>query len=107
MSFASRTAMAANPIASGGVGTSTSRQEHHDEREAHQSTAPAHDRRHERAQFRREDSQRLYPPRQNLYSLSRPLAGYGNGRGPSPLPAASVEDRGASADHQRFVLSLD
>src|SRR5213078_615024 len=35
-------------------------------------------------------------------AFSRPLAGYGNGRGPSPLPAASVEDRGASADHQRF-----
>src|SRR5260370_3478572 len=34
--------------------TSTSRQEHRDAREGHQSTAPAHDRRHEeRAQIRR------------------------------------------------------
>src|SRR5258707_14211805 len=33
--------------------TSTSRQEHRDAREGHQSTAPAHDRRHEeRAQIR-------------------------------------------------------
>ena len=34
------------------------------------------------------------------------FAGYRNGRGPSPLPAASDEERGASADHQRFGCSL-
>src|SRR5258707_15807166 len=47
------------------------------EREAHQHAAPAHDRRHDGAQLRREDAQRLYPARQDIYSLSRPRAGYG------------------------------
>src|SRR3984893_15784138 len=47
------------------------------EREAHQPAAPAHDRRHDGAQLRREDAQRLYPARQYIYSLSRPRAGYG------------------------------
>src|ERR1700676_4980946 len=47
------------------------------EREAHQPAAPAHDRRHDGAQLRREDAQRLYPARQDIYSLSRPRAGYG------------------------------
>src|SRR5260370_13641305 len=48
------------------------------EREAHQPAAPAHDRRHDGAQLRREDAQRLYPARQDIYSLSRPRAGYGH-----------------------------
>src|SRR5262249_18508658 len=56
------------------VQTSTSRQEHRNEREAHQSTAPAYDRRHERAQFRREDAQRLYPARLHFHSLPWALA---------------------------------
>src|SRR6266852_3608155 len=47
------------------------------EREAHQPAAPAHDRRHDGAQLRREDAQRLYPARQDIHNLSRPRAGYG------------------------------
>jgi site-specific DNA recombinase len=47
-----------------------------DEQQAHQSTAPTHARRHERAQFRREDPQRLYPARPYFHSLSRSLARY-------------------------------
>src|SRR3974377_2001838 len=85
--------------------TSTSRQEHRDEREAHQSAAPAHDRRHDRAQFRREDAQRLYPPRQDFHGLPRPLAEYGNALASSPRSSASDSERGASTDHQRFGCS--
>src|ERR1700674_4904406 len=71
-----------------------------DELEAYQPAARAHDRRHDRAQLRREDAQRLYPPRQGLHSLPRPLAGYGNSRGSAPLPAASDAERRAAAEHQ-------
>src|ERR1700732_4527521 len=70
------------------------------EREAHQPAAPAHDRRHDGAQLRREDAQRLYPARQDIYSLSRPRAGYARGRGSSPFPAASEADRGACAEQE-------
>jgi hypothetical protein len=38
------------------------------EREAHQPAASAHDRRHDVAQLRREDAQRLYAACQDIYS---------------------------------------
>ena len=51
--------------------------------------------------FVEKTQQRLYPPRQDLHSLPRPLARHGHGRGSSPLPAAPGRDRRAPADHQR------
>src|SRR5512144_2589988 len=62
----------------------TSGQEHRDDQDAyqptHQPAAPADDRRHDRASVRREDARRLYPPRPDVHSLPRPLAGYRHGR---------------------------
>jgi integrase/recombinase XerD len=60
--------------------------------------------RHERAQLRREDAQRLYPARQDVHSLPRPLAGYGYARGSSPFSAAPDADRRACAE--RSVAAL-
>src|SRR6201993_5612110 len=89
-----------------GVQNLTSRQEHLDERETHQPAAPAYDRRHDGAQLRREDAQRLYPTGQDLHSFPQPFAGYGDSGGSSPLPAASDPDRRPSAEHQRLGSGL-
>src|SRR6516165_9136017 len=51
------------PWLENGSATPSQDQEHSDERHAHQSTAPPHDRRHEPAQVRREDTERLHRSR--------------------------------------------
>src|SRR5271166_3143985 len=56
-----------------------------DVRQAHQSTASAHDRRHDSAPDQGEGAERLRPARQDLRGLSRPFAGHRHERGPSPL----------------------
>src|SRR6476619_2647243 len=84
-----------------GFATSSSRQEPPDDRDGHQPAAAAHDRRHDGPQFRKEDAERLHPPRQEPRRLPRPVARYGHGRGSSPLPAAPDRGRHPAADHQR------
>ena len=62
-----------------GVSDLTSGQEHRDERNAyqptHQPVTSTDDRRHDRAPVRREDARRLHPPRPDVHSVPRPLAG--------------------------------
>ena len=69
--------------------------------EAHQPAAPAHDRGHDRAQFRREDAERLYPAVRNFTAFL--------GRSPDTATAEDLrrfqlhqaQAGRASAEHQR------
>src|SRR5271163_4514879 len=55
------------------------------DRQAHQSVAPAQDRRHDGASFRGEGPEGLHSIPQELRGFSRPLARYRQRRGPSSV----------------------
>ena len=58
-----------------------------------QPVAPAHDRRHDDPQIRREDTQELHPARQDVHRLLWPLTGQGDFRGSSALSGTSDIER--------------
>src|SRR6266404_5392734 len=75
------------------------REASHDRR-THQPTPPADDRRHDPPQARGADAGTLHPRRQGLQRFPRGLAGHGERRGSTPLPAASGRKRRRRANHQ-------
>src|SRR5262249_31039884 len=70
-------------------------------RSAPQPASPSQNGGHDGPRLRREDANRLHPPRLELHNLPRPLAGLGRGRGSARLPGSPALAGRTAADDER------